>query len=154
MTAKEEKLMSNPVVIALMVQINQGDQSNVGESLFSIGDGGDLQAMNSAELIRVIKDFTRGFESISNETVKTKETCKESEKKGNELLCMLNANERNVLRLVAEGKTNNEIARLVFRAPGRVKNIVSEILSKLYLDNRHQLVRYVYENNLMDFLKE
>jgi DNA-binding NarL/FixJ family response regulator len=146
--------MSNPMVIALMVQVNLGDDPNIAKSMTNNWDGLVLKESNSTELVHVIKNIARVFESISKEAVKQAGAAKEPDIKGKELLSKLNENEQKILRLVAEGKTNKEIAELIYRTPGRVKNIVSEILSKLYLGNRYQLVKYVYENNLLNILKE
>ena len=46
-------------------------------------------------------------------------------------LSSLTAQERKILMLVAEGKTNKEIAADVFLSDKTVKNYVSSILSKL-----------------------
>lgn len=48
----------------------------------------------------------------------------------------LTEQERRILELVAEGRTNKEIAQLVFLAEKTVKHYVSNILSKLQVDNR------------------
>jgi DNA-binding NarL/FixJ family response regulator len=44
--------------------------------------------------------------------------------------------ERHVLLLVSEGKTNREIAKALFLGEGTVRNYVSSILSKLGVSNR------------------
>jgi DNA-binding NarL/FixJ family response regulator len=55
----------------------------------------------------------------------------------------LTAQERRVLLLVAEGKTNKEIASEIFLSDKTVKNYVSSILSKLNLQRRAQAAAYV-----------
>jgi two-component system, NarL family, response regulator DevR len=55
----------------------------------------------------------------------------------------LTAQERKVLALVAEGKTNKEIAAEVFLSDKTVKNYVSSILAKLNLERRAQAAAYV-----------
>ena len=55
----------------------------------------------------------------------------------------LTAQERKILLLVAEGKTNKEIAADVFLSDKTVKNYVSSILSKLNLQRRAQAAAYV-----------
>jgi two-component system, NarL family, response regulator DevR len=58
-------------------------------------------------------------------------------------LAQLTQQERKILALVAEGKTNKEIADEVFLSDKTVKNYVSSILSKLNLQRRAQAAAYV-----------
>ena len=58
-------------------------------------------------------------------------------------LSQLTAQEQRILLLVAEGKTNKEIAGEVFLSDKTVKNYVSSILSKLDLERRAQAAAYV-----------
>jgi two-component system, NarL family, response regulator DevR len=58
-------------------------------------------------------------------------------------LSQLTAQEQKILALVAEGKTNKEIAADVFLSDKTVKNYVSSILSKLNLERRAQAAAFV-----------
>ena len=58
-------------------------------------------------------------------------------------VAQLTAQERRILLLVAEGKTNKEIASEVFLSDKTVKNYVSSILSKLNLQRRAQAAAFV-----------
>ncbi len=60
----------------------------------------------------------------------------------------LTAQERKILMLVAEGKTNKEIATDVFLSDKTVKNYVSSILSKLNLQRRTQAAAFVAKHHL------
>jgi DNA-binding NarL/FixJ family response regulator len=60
--------------------------------------------------------------------------------------------ERRVLALVADGKTNREIARDLHLGEGTVRNYVSNILSKLGLANRAEAAAYATKHNLKDAL--
>jgi DNA-binding NarL/FixJ family response regulator len=51
----------------------------------------------------------------------------------------LTAREERILGLIAEGKSNKEIARTVFLAEGTVKNYVSRIMEKLHARTRTEL---------------
>ena len=61
----------------------------------------------------------------------------------NDELSALTAQERKILMLVAEGKTNKEIAADVFLSDKTVKNYVSSILSKLDLERRAQAAAFI-----------
>ena len=63
-------------------------------------------------------------------------------------LAMLTSQEQKILMLVAEGKTNKQIAADVFLSDKTVKNYVSSILSKLNLDRRAQAAAFVAKRHL------
>jgi DNA-binding NarL/FixJ family response regulator len=58
-------------------------------------------------------------------------------------LAQLTTQERKILALVAEGKTNKEIATEIYLSDKTVKNYVSSILAKLNLERRAQAAAYV-----------
>jgi two-component system response regulator DevR len=58
-------------------------------------------------------------------------------------LAQLTSQEQKILLLVAEGKTNKEIAGEVFLSDKTVKNYVSSILAKLNLERRAQAAAYM-----------
>ena len=58
-------------------------------------------------------------------------------------LAQLTSQEQKILLLVAEGKTNKEIAAEVFLSDKTVKNYVRSILAKLNLERRAQAAAYV-----------
>lgn len=63
-------------------------------------------------------------------------------------LASLTSQERKILMLVADGKTNKEIAAEVFLSDKTVKNYVSSILSKLDLQRRAQAAAFVAKHQL------
>jgi DNA-binding NarL/FixJ family response regulator len=63
-------------------------------------------------------------------------------------LAQLTAQEQKILLLVAEGKTNKEIAAEVFLSDKTVKNYVSSILSKLNLERRAQAAAFVAKQKM------
>ena len=65
-------------------------------------------------------------------------------------LSELTEREMEVLRLVARGSNNREIARDLFISEKTVKTHVSNILGKLDLEQRTQLVIYAIKNKLVD----
>ena len=58
-------------------------------------------------------------------------------------LSELSEQERRILGLIAEGKTNREIAATIFLSEKTVKNYVSTILSKLGMERRAQAAAFL-----------
>ena len=69
--------------------------------------------------------------------------------KAPERLDLLTERERDVLALVAEGLSNDEIAERLIMSPLTAKTHVSRILTKLYARDRAQLVVIAYETGLV-----
>jgi DNA-binding NarL/FixJ family response regulator len=63
-------------------------------------------------------------------------------------MSLLTSQEQKILMLVAEGKTNKEIAAEVFLSDKTVKNYVSSILSKLNLERRAQAAAFVAKHRI------
>ena len=63
-------------------------------------------------------------------------------------LSQLTTQERKILLLVAEGKTNKEIAGEIFLSDKTVKNYVSSILQKLNLERRAQAAAFVAKRRI------
>lgn len=63
-------------------------------------------------------------------------------------ISQLTSQERKILLLVAEGKTNKEIASEIFLSDKTVKNYVSSILAKLNLERRAQAAAFVAKHRI------
>jgi DNA-binding CsgD family transcriptional regulator len=61
----------------------------------------------------------------------------------------LSARELQVLQLVAAGRTNQEIATVLFRSPNTVANHVRNILGKTQTSNRTQASAFAVLHNLL-----
>lgn len=67
----------------------------------------------------------------------------------NAALLRLGAREREVLREVAHGRSNAEIAELLFLSDATVKTYVTRILAKLGVRDRAQAVVFAYESGVV-----
>ncbi len=128
------------------------------EMLFSAiragASGYVLKQINSDDLIRALEAVGRG-EALLDPAVtqrvfqEVRRAVKEEEASA---FANLSQQERHVLLLVSEGKTNREIAKALFLGEGTVRNYVSSILSKLGVSNRAEAAAYAVEHNLKEYL--
>jgi DNA-binding NarL/FixJ family response regulator len=89
---------------------------------------------------RIHDEIDRLLEKASEETVS------HAEEAANPSPLPLTPAEEKVFWEVVQGFTNRQIGDRLFISPRTVQTHLSNILSKLSLDNRAQLVRYSYEN--------
>ena len=62
----------------------------------------------------------------------------------------LTAREQDVMQLIADGKTNQEIADDLVISESTVKTHVSNILAKLHLKDRTQIAIYALKHGLLN----
>lgn len=116
------------------------DDEYVFEALRAGAAGYLLKDVSSAKLFEAIRVAARG-ESFLQPSVAAKvvaEFARLSAAAPPPLVELLSDREQQVLRLVAEGATNREIASRLFITPGTVKNHVTSILGKLGVSDRTQ----------------
>jgi len=107
------------------------------------------------KLVECIKTVMKGDyyvdSSLSHEVVKSllKSSEKESESTEGEYTA-LTPREQEVLRLIAEGLSNKEIANSLFISPKTVENHRTNIMSKLDLHSTMELVRYAAKYGIID----
>lgn len=85
---------------------------------------------------KVTMKVVKAFNSISNEKLDFKDKNKSE-------LDELTSREKEVAKLVAQGKSNREISNILFLAEGTVKNYVTRILEKLDLSSRTELALFL-----------
>lgn len=76
--------------------------------------------------------------ALSNKNTKPNKT---------EFLDLLTDREKDIVKLVIDGKSNNEISAILFISEGTVKNYISKILKKLNLQRRTQLSALFLKND-------
>ena len=119
------------------------------EMLFSAiragASGYVLKQIGSDDLVKAIEAVSRG-EALLDPAV-TQRVFQEVRRAGKEeegsAFQHLSQQEKHVLLLVSEGKTNREIAKQLFLGEGTVRNYVSSILSKLEVARRAEAAAYL-----------
>jgi DNA-binding NarL/FixJ family response regulator len=113
-----------------------------------------LKQIGGDDLIRAIETIGRG-EALLDPAV-TQRVFQEVRRAAREeeasAFAELTEQEMHVLQLVSEGRTNRQIAEMLYLGEGTVRNYVSSILSKLNVRNRAEAAAYAVEHNLKDYL--
>lgn len=113
-----------------------------------------LKQIGGEDLVHAIEAVGRG-EALLDPAVTQRifqEVRKAAKEEEASAFSALTQQEKHVLLLVSEGKTNREIAKALFLGEGTVRNYVSSILSKLGVSNRAEAAAYAVEHNLRDYL--
>ena len=128
------------------------------EMLFSAiragASGYILKQIGSEDLIKAIESVGRG-EALLDPAVTQRvfqEVSREVKEEEASAFAHLSQQEKHVLLLVSEGKTNREIAKSLFLGEGTVRNYVSSILSKLSVNNRAEAAAYAVEHSLREYI--
>ena len=126
------------------------DEEAVLSAIIAGASGYLLKQIRGRDLVTALEAVGRG-ESLLDSAVTEKvleRIRRVASGSATDELAELTAQERKILLLVAEGKTNKEIAGDVFLSDKTVKNYVSSILSKLNLQRRTQAAAFVAKRHL------
>jgi len=126
------------------------DEEAVLSAIVAGASGYLLKQIRARDLIAALESVARG-ESLLDPAVTEKvleRVRKLATGSSSDELAQLTQQEQKILLLVAEGKTNKEIASDVFLSDKTVKNYVSSILSKLNLERRAQAAAFVAKHRL------
>ncbi|RKI98053.1 DNA-binding response regulator, partial [Butyricicoccus sp. 1XD8-22] len=108
-----------------------------------------LKTSNAKQIADAIRKTIKG-ESVLEPEVTMKMMQRMRSGSSSPLHEQLTEREMEVLLLVAQGKTNQEIADDLFIALKTVKTHVSNILAKLEVQDRTQAVVYAFQNGLVN----
>ena len=108
-----------------------------------------LKTSKASEIANAIRKTAKG-ESVFEQEVTNKMMAKMRGNLSPDLHEQLTEREREILLLIASGKTNQEIADQLFIALKTVKVHVSNILSKLEVKDRTQAAIYAHEHKLIE----
>jgi two-component system, NarL family, response regulator DevR len=139
------EIRSNLPATRVMMLTSYPDEEAVLAAIVAGASGYLLKQVRARDLVAALEAVGRG-ESLLDPAVtgKVLERMRRiaSSDQPDELAA-LTQQERKILALVADGKTNKEIAGEIFLSDKTVKNYVSSILAKLNLERRAQAAAYV-----------
>ena len=121
------------------------DDEALFASIMAGASGYLLKRVDSAQLIRAIREVASG-NSLLDPAVTDRvlqRLRRDPNAAKDDKLARLTAREDGILRLVAEGKTNSQIAQAVHLSELTVKNHVSTILGKLEVARRTEAAAYL-----------
>lgn len=139
--------------IRILVLTTFDDQETVEAAVRSGADGYVLKEMEDDKLIGAVKAVYGGIRVFGDsvfEGIKRQMGMHQGKKedKGKEALPGVTSRERDIMRCVARGMDNREIAAELFLAEGTVRNNISRLLDKLKLKDRTQLAVFTVKNQL------
>ncbi len=126
-------------------------ESYVLEALRNGANGYVLKDTVSEELVEAIRDVIAGRRYLSSQLseraietyiLKAESTLEDS-------YDSLTTREREVLKLAAEGSTNNEIAERLFISPRTAETHRANLMKKLALSNHTELIRYAIRRGVL-----
>lgn len=144
--------------LAPSVKVIMLTSSNDDETLFdSISAGASgyiLKQIGSEDLIRAIRAVGEGqsmLDPIATSRVFAR-VRQQARKRDNSPFSILTEQEMRALSLVAEGRTNREIAQMMGLGEGTVRNYVSGVFAKLHVTNRAEAAAFATAQNIKDYL--
>ena len=126
-------------------------ESYVLEALRNGANGYVLKDSAADELVHAIREVLAGRRYLSSQlSERAIETyIQKSESSLTDSYDSLTNREREVLKLAAEGCTNNEIAERLFISPRTAETHRANLMKKLSLSNHTELIRYAIRRGLL-----
>lgn len=134
--------------VKILVLSSVGDEGNVIRAIKNGADGYVLKDIGVEELILAIQCINKGLSfvhknvynvSMLNNIDEPDKINIEKQQEIREIYNKLTEREKSVLEVLSEGMANEEIATSLNISEGRVRNVVSSLISKFMLNNRTQL---------------
>lgn len=141
----------------VLILTASNDKTDVTDAIRNGADGYILKDISTEELILSIKSTSLGLGIINKDilspiVLNMPNESKNSKNKDIDIYGInisLTERELKIVSMIVDGKDNKEIGASLFIAEGTVKNIITEIISKLQLKDRTQLAVYAVKNGLV-----
>lgn len=140
--------------VRVLVLTTFDDEETIERALASGADGYILKEMEDEKVIASVKSVYAGMNIFGDGVYRAMRNRMEQAvgrkeiKKQEAITTAFTSRERDVLKLIAQGNDNKEIAEILFLAEGTVRNQISKLLEKLSLKDRTQLAVYAVKNGL------
>ena len=137
----------------VLVLSMQDDPRYVREAFSAGASGYVLKEAADTEVVGAVREVADGG-SYVHPTLGARLVTAEAEERAREEDDPLSEREREVLRLLALGHTNQEIAESLYLSVRTVETHRSQIMQKLRLSNRAELVRYAIDHGFLEEPRE
>ncbi|MDH3539388.1 MAG: response regulator transcription factor [Acidimicrobiia bacterium] len=128
--------------VRVLMLTSYADEEALVSSIMAGASGYVLKRIDSGDLVDAVRRVGNG-ESLLDPNLTDRLFARiRGDEPDDPLLSRLSPQERKILDLIAEGKTNRQIAEELFLAEKTVKNYVSNLLSKLEMSRRSEAAAY------------
>ncbi|MGG4492190.1 response regulator [Metabacillus idriensis] len=135
--------------IKIIILTSYADQDHVIPAIQAGASGYQLKDVEPDELVHTVREVLKGESKLHPKvTSHVMSHLMQRNQKDEKLLTPLTNRENDVLKEIAKGKSNKEIAASLYITEKTVKTHVSNILSKLSLADRTQAALYAVRNGL------
>lgn len=145
------EIKQNQPEVNVMMFTSYAEEEAIFASLIAGASGYVLKQIGTKALIEAVETVSKG-QSLLDPTVTGKVIQKMVAISRSNYFTegeQLTAQEKKVLALIAEGKTNKEIAETLFLGEKTVRNYVSNILHKLNFQTRAQAIAFGLQNKIL-----
>ncbi|MCE5284402.1 MAG: response regulator transcription factor [Pelosinus sp.] len=139
----------NPYVKIIILSVSD-DVQDFFEAIKRGAQGYLLKNMETEYWLDYITSVAKGEAPISRDLA-AKILQEFSVKRVDEVEHNLSGREKEVLQLVSEGLGNKNIGEQLYISESTVKNHLRNILDKLHLESRTQLIAFAYKNGMVNF---
>ncbi|MBJ8232038.1 response regulator transcription factor [Staphylococcus pseudintermedius] len=140
-----QKLKEQHAGIKILVLTSYVDEEHVMSAMQAGADGYEMKDVDPEALMTSIETVLQGDKVIHKDAQQVMDTVITKP----HMLNKLSKRETEVLKEMAKGKTNKEIAETLFVSEKTIKTHVSHIFSKLEVTDRTQAAIYAMENHLI-----
>ncbi|EGQ1647602.1 response regulator transcription factor [Staphylococcus pseudintermedius] len=140
-----QKLKEQHTGIKILVLTSYVDEEHVMSAMQAGADGYEMKDVDPETLMTSIETVLQGDKVIHKDAQQVMDTVITKP----HMLNKLSKRETEVLKEMAKGKTNKEIAETLFVSEKTIKTHVSHIFSKLEVTDRTQAAIYAMENHLI-----
>lgn len=141
--------------VKVLILTTFDDDEFIIEALINGAVGYILKDLSSEKLVGAIRDAYNGNSIMQPEVAskviahiagRTRETIQSNKSSELSLETDLTDREKEILKLVGKGMSNKEISKALYISEGTVKNYISNLYSKLEVDDRSKLTLYAIKN--------
>ena len=137
--------------LKILILSNYSDDAYIQSAMDAGADGYVLKCVEIDELVKIIKSVWAGKPELSPYLVNlTKGYQKADESSLKKRKYYLTRREREILQLIAQGKTNKEISKMLFISTETVKSHIKNIFKKLNIKNRVEAIMKAREQGIVD----